>query len=902
MKKFFSFIIVICFAVAGVFSSCVDPNNPDGPVSQIPGEMSAKVVAGSEEYSKVDVQLTTLNIAVVAYAHATNGKDLSKMKAEEIFELAKEKGHTATVKDGKNLIHVTGLEAATTSTIYFVGVKTDNFYHDDLVTVKVTTQGFDENEELTIFDVDYRSISLHLNWPEDKVAPGNVLKWGYTDLAMHNYNGGAGTEWDALDLHDEVYHNWFDGDKTFYLNEDHRWLSYTNEESVAESIALHGAVVAGQPGYFMLGEFQYSDVDFNLRAGWGPGYYIPYFALNEGGGYFRKEFIQSKKPEVMRAKPEVTVNLTPKGTGTISIVPTDDIYMYAYALVEDSVYYGDMMKVLGNDTSYVQWFVTSETGFYLLMGNAAYAPVTIIAEDNYYLRRNTTYHLCITSYSDEVGSRQSYHEVTFQLPQSTLPDPTCEVAPAELPADTPEAEKPYLVAFNIKCPTKDADEVRYIANYERDWESMRRSLTKQGYSTEEADAYLVESYGGEFTATEIEQINSDEGYTITIPTREDSVTYLGAICYNVDGSPSVVSVTKTRSMMEPALTPTTSPLFESLKGKWHVKVPVAGQRYVDNVITPFKVYAEFDVTIGDVGYEETLPEEAYNLFYNGTDLLNKADVDAVFEQFKSSVDTFNQKNKNQNRLLIQGFDLAQPVDGFSHKFDDVENVSYTAYRDPYSLFISKDYSGYNYESPVYDFGPKLYLEFDQEGNITVPFNVNYFAPAAQWFEHVFYLIGSNSTNSLPYVTEKSTDENGKETSAYVTGHFPVEVSADGNTFKIKGLKYGESEALYYPALGATDSTNSGYSVPCSVINDVVFTRITDASAAPLSTRAAFEKVNDVIPATVTSKYKATPLSFKSHTAAPANIVAPQRVKMNVVTSEQFKERADERSRQLGYRR
>ena len=102
-------------------------------------------------------------------------------------------------------------------------------------------------EELAVFDVDYNSISLHVNWPEDKVKPGNVLKWGYFDLATYNiYNGGAGyDDWDILNLHDDVYHNWFDGDKYFYLNDDNRFISYEGEQ-----FALHSSVVAGQPGYF----------------------------------------------------------------------------------------------------------------------------------------------------------------------------------------------------------------------------------------------------------------------------------------------------------------------------------------------------------------------------------------------------------------------------------------------------------------------------------------------------------------------------------------------------------------------------------------------------------------------------------------------------------------------------
>ena len=897
MKKFFSFIIVLCFAFAGVLmTACVDPNGglDEGekePVSLIESEMSAKLISGSEEYSKAELQVTTSNIAMVAYTHAVDEKSISSKSAKQIFEEAKEKDRTFKVKDGKNNINITGLEAAATSTIYLVGVKIDNFYHEEFVKVKVTTKGFEDvTDDFYVFDVEERSISVHMKWPE-KVTPGNVLKWGYTDYALYNYNGGSGADWEMLDLHDEVYHNYFEGDKTFYLNEDNRYLPYLNEEGAVEAIALHGAVIAGQPGYFLVGEFQYTPVDYYLRAGWGPGYYIPYFTTNNG--YFRKELITSKAPETMRAKPTVTTNLTPKGTGTITITPEEGIYMYAYALIPEDVYYGDMMKVLNNKTEYIQWFVSSETGFYLLSGGASYGPIRLVAEDEYYLKRNTTYHFCITSYGDASGSRQSFYHTTFQLPKPTLPDPTCVVTPAELPADTPEEEKPYLIAFNIKCPTKDAEEVRYIANYERDWEAQRRNYKKQGYTVDEADTALIDTYGGEFIVEDVEKINSDEGLVITIATREDAVTYLGAICYNVEGSPSPVSVAEARSMKEPARTPTTSPLFESLKGEWHVKAPIQGSRYVNNVATEFKVYAEFDVTIGDVGYEATIPEHVYDLYYNGTDLLTKDDVNAVFEQFKTSVDEFNVKNKNQNRLLVQGFDLAQPIEQFAYKFDD-ESTSITAFRNPYQLFISKDYSGYNYESPVYDFGPKLYLEFDAEGNITVPFNVNYFAPASQWFQYVFHIIGSDTKASLPYITNSKKEP--------VTGHFPVTVSEDGNTITINGLEYNGS--TYYPTLGAENSQQGGYSVPCSVFNKIVMTRkvATSGEETTPATRSAFNKVTDVIPANIVSKYNAKPLTFKSRTAFPAEVNAPQRVKMQVASSEVFHKQADELSRKKGLRR
>ena len=86
-----------------------------------------------------------------------------------------------------------------------------------------------------------------------------------------------------------------------------------------------------------------------------------------------------------------------------------------------------------------------------------------------------------------------------------------------------------------------------------------------------------------------------------------------------------------------------------------------------------------------------------------------------------------------------------------------------------------------------------------------------------------HLIAFDPINSIPVSYMGDADGNA------VNGHFPVEISEDGNTITVKplvhsGISYYPNAAIYYG--------DSQYSMSVKVISEIVLTRNTSASAAP----------------------------------------------------------------------
>lgn len=846
--------------------------------------MSVTWVEGSTSSTSAKLRLTTKGIAQYAWVALNKDASTANQSADLLFA----KGKVCDCVDGENIVDVTGLTPDKTYNVLIAGSTVNDDFYEEVLKIEVSTSRF--TEELTIFDIDYMSFKAHLNFPRSKVQEGNVIKVGLADLATYNLYKAAYTDADRLNMHDATYHNYIKADSTFIFDEEHNYFEVDDEYAGEEGDNLlnyFNPIVPAQPMYLMFGEFAYSPVDTDHRAGWGPGYYIPLFntedywmafltnpnvdASKYWTGYNRKEFVMSKKPDVMPDVPEVTFNLTPKGTGTIHIEPTDNIWGYCFFVLDAPTYMKDMMAILNNNSEYVQWFTTSYLAVYQVGAMTQYAPVTLNVEDFYFLERDTKYYLCITSLGDEMGSKQSFKRFEFELPQPTKPAPTIVVTAV------PEKNTSGEVFFNIKAPNKDVEAVKYVANYERDWEAMRTSLKKSGYPADEIDPQIINQYGGSFSAEDIKKINSDAGLEFSIDSREDASLYCGAIGFNDEGTASAPMIAQTRSLQEPAAERVESPLFNSLKGDWIATATIIGQEYVNNVLTPFERVHTSPVTIGEVGYEQTLPEEVYNLFFKSTSLKTKEDVDAAYAEFKQTVDTFNRKTRNQNRILCQGFDF--DIYGYNGQ-------TYSTFKAPYDLFISSEYSGYNYESPVYDFGPKWYLEISKDGKVTAPFNEQYFVPASQWWYYIYYFIGigknpaDNLTYTLPYVLN--------EYGEIANGHFPVEVTtaADGTVTKIvvKPLVY--EDTAYYPNMGR--QSMQGYSVSGQIVSEIVLTPAPkSASKSMQSFRRAVAEETFTVSRYNTSTEKVV---RKSKTALPENKVFKTRkvIDFHPVTSEEFK--------------
>jgi hypothetical protein len=269
------------------------------------------------------------------------------------------------------------------------------------------------------------------------------------------------------------------------------------------------------------------------------------------------------------------------------------------------------------------------------------------------------------------------------------------------------------------------------------------------------------------------------------------------------------------SGVEPAAERVESDLFETLQGKWTATATVTYSTYdsEQEQYIPVTEVNTSKVTIGDVEYPDALSEEHYATFERHG--VSRDNADLYYNEFKAAAKTFNENNRAQNRILMNGFDF---TGGFQPYFE---------YSDPFSLFVSDTYNGYTSEMPLYDFGPKWYLEVAADGSIGSPFNINYFTPMSSWYTY------NNSIYESHYL---AYDPNTKQPIGYradaegniVNGYFPVEVSEDGNTITIKPLVH--NDICYYP--NAALYYGSGrYVMGVVVVSDIVLTR-NASSAAP----------------------------------------------------------------------
>ena len=873
--------------------------------------------------STAQIKLTTENIAQYAYVLETADTNLSP---DLIFAT----GEVSPCDDGDNLVDLKSLSPTTDYVAIFAGATIEDEFYENIVKVTFKTEAF--TEELTIYDIDYMSFSAHFNYPKDKVTEGNVVKWGLVEFPLYYTNRFVKgfTDAEMLNMNDEMYHNYVTESTTWLFNEENSYIGTPS----ADAPVYYDPIVPGQPMYLMLGEFAY---DPNDHWGWGPGYYSAMFDFdnyvadyyqtgkmpndeNYWKGYNKKVFVQAKQPEKMSAKPEVTFNLTPLG-GNVTVDMPEGAYGMCIGLMDTGTML-ELLSLLNNNRSYIQWYITSFHSFMTGISFMAYEDTTIHLEDLYYMRQGTTYTLYVTTLGDEFGSKQSYKTFDFTLPKPTKPAPTAAVQGTVNPeTNAPEHD---FVWFNLKCTSGNAIAAKYVANYEREWAVMV-SQTMKGLNVSEPEAidYMIQTYGVDLTADELAAINRAEGWTMNFTTRPDAATVCGLSVMNDEGTwASAVDIV--RSAKEPAATPVQSTLFDDLKGEWTATTTIrySHWHFCENPDDPnhdcgykngskenyiieesdghnYTVHAtekiSSKVVIGEVGYEQTLPEEVYQFFFDASNLKTKEEVDAVYNQFKGAVDDFNTHVRNQNRILCQGFALEYDADVVTCPIPEhtgsADGKIPAKYASPYELFIADadTYSAYNYESPVFDFGPKWYLEIGADGKVTAPFNVEYFAPMAQWYDNVFQFIGACSRATLTVMR----DENNK----VINGHFPVEVSADKNTITIYPIRHTFSltdennvkqtyTEDFYPQI-ARDAGNGQYQLYSMIVAPIVLTR--NGAAAPATASVA-----------PTTEFKATPKSIyevksrqapKSRTALPIveSTKAPKVVKYRLQGAEELRE-------------
>ena len=849
----------------------------------VPASMTAALVESATTAQTLSVEVKTVKIKAFAYA---------AVKAEEAPEKAPAAdavfadGQMVQCADGTHKFTLEELSPNTEYVIYVAGLLSEadeegnNQPYEKVLEVKAATGDF--TEELTIFDNTGRSFKLHVK--PQLTDPANVIKWGTCDIFMHNMNQQP--DFDMLNLNDGYYGNYFQGDTTLVFDEAH---GYVWSDEMGDYITYYEAIVPGQPQYLALGEFKYEeDEDVHGRWGWGPGYYMPvmdqegymtaYYdswmtgeTPNENDywtGYHKQIKFQVKGPEALDANLSVDLSGLRANGGPIRINTNGNADRVTVMLL-DPMTVEQIMPMLDNNEDYLQWFTTSYIGF-MMVGAQTFAGANIefdMSEFLYEIDKDEQYKLMVVAAKDEVegsldAKYQQFTTVDVALPDYKLPAPVVEITPLEVTEQN-------TVSFNVKCTSQDAASGLYAANYEREW-------AKAGFN--EAPVEAMEYNGNELTADDIAQINSAEGMEFRFWSREDAVTTLGVMLKSIEGLAGEVVIASNKSLPEPAKTPVTSEYFTSLEGDWTATTTVVNKKYVgydpetyESIYEDVPSTKTWKVTIGDVDYPAELTDDVYQTWFDATPYGTKEEVDAQYELFKAAVDNFNAKTAGQNRILMNGFDVQKP------NYED--SKTYSHYASPFELWSSDSYNGYDNASPVWDFGPKWYLEVAEDGTVTAPFNVNYFAPISAWTEYSydFYLAGvAKPSFFLPY--DPATEGN---------AHFPVEISEDGNTITVKPYVFeGEN---FYPNMVYVSYGSFSLGNWSRVDADIVLTRGWIEPAPEEEETPAVAKAGiDYKPANYTSLYNVKPANkIKSHTALKA-LPTYEKVEMKVVSADEFK--------------
>ncbi len=852
--------------------------------SIIPASMTAAVVESATTAQTLKVEVETVKIKAFAYAAVKAEEAGDKTPAADaVFA----DGTMVECTDGTHSFTLEALSPNTEYVIYVAGLLSEadengnNQPYEKVLEVKAATGDF--TEELTLFDVEGRSFKLHVK--PQLSDPANVIKWGTCDIFMYNMNQQP--DFEMLNLHDQYYGNYFQGDTTLVFDEAH---GYVWSDEMGDYIQYFEAIVPGQPQYLALGEYKYEeDEDVHGRWGWGAGYYMPmmdqegymtaYYDYWYGmtdvmpeeapywNGYHKSIKFQVKGPEALDAALDVDLSGLRANGGPIRINTNGNADRVTVMLL-DPMTYEQIMPMLDNNEDYLQWFTTSYIG-YMMVGAQTFAGANIEFEMTDFLwevDKDAQYKLMVVAAKDEVAGSldakyQQFTTVDVALPDYSLPAPVVEITPLEV-------TELNTVSFNVKCTSQDAASGLYAANYEREW-------AEAGF--DESPAEAMEYNGNELTADDIAQINSAEGMVFEFWSREDAVTTLGVMLKSIEGLAGEVVIASNKSLPEPAKTPVTSEYFTSLAGEWTATTTVVNKKYVgydpetwESIYEDIPSTKTWKVTIGDVDYPATLTDDVYQTWFDATPYDTKEEVDAQYELFKAAVDNFNAKTKGQNRILVNGFDVQKPnYEG---------SKTYSHYASPFELWSSDSYNGYDNASPVWDFGPKWYFEVAEDGTVTAPFNVNYFAPMTAWTEYYydFYLAGVASNSFLPY--DPTTGDNAQ---------FPVEISEDGNTITVKPYVFeGEN---FYPNMGYVSYGSFSLGSWSSVAADIVLTRgWTEPAPEEEETPAVAQAGIDYKPANYTSLYNVKPANkIKSHTAVKA-LPTYEKVEMKVVSADEFK--------------
>lgn len=824
-------------------------------------QLSAKVK--SEGASSVTLSVHTEGLSRIAWLAKRTDNASGEVTAPMpviIFSTGSQK----EVSNGTHSVVVNGLAPNATYNVYLVGeIASSGDLTKSVVEIGVKTSSF--TEDFNVHSINYRGFSVDVKVPERVKEEDHLIKWATSDIFLYNKTKysvrGLLPDAENLVLHDKTYGDFFfDESTTLVINEDESFTKNPDGTPNYKGTYLYETIVPGQPQILIIGEHEFAQ----SPVGWGWGYYGAMFdmgawasavAKNDGepvdetpywDGLYYHELVQVQKPEKL---PDSTMSLDIERStddAVITVTVNDkEVRNVCIMVLDDEQHDIAFHHLGGKDYEHFQWFATSMVG---MMEGAAdqYDPFGVdpltnrprngiirTALSQYLLNVSQTSHYWVYAvaikgdlnndgYLD--GHQQLCLNEDFDLIETTKPAP-------ELVVEALEPTKPNTALFRLTCPSaangNGAAKGWYMSNYEKAWLS-------EGMSAQEIiDAYALIYPDFAFDALDLDKINSPEGLTLEFPSRPNENYHFAAMIKNDEGTPCYSDKVVCRTY-EAAVPRVESEYFESLKGEWTATATIRYKVLKEGVDPESEVTeddyelktstATCNITIGEADYPMPLPQSAYDFYANYNK--DKATVDGYYKDLTDALDLFNETNRAQNRMLATGFNFAG---------ENLSVLPYFNYQSAYDLFVSPTYSALSNAMPAYDFGPKWFIEVQQDGSLAVPFNSEYFPPMASWAVSIM-----NQAQELHMVAYEPTTKtaagylSGVDELGYLkaeTGYFPIEVSDGGNTLTIKPYVYsdGNNSLNFYlntAVYGGPDPETGqpAYGMSIAIISEITLTR------------------------------------------------------------------------------
>ncbi len=778
------------------------------------------IVLLDQDQTSAKFRFESKTVRELAYLLVEESEKPGAVSATMIF-------HEGVAVDAGEDIQLSFLQPRTEYCLFVAG-KSGARYLEGVLTKNFSTT--DTDEDFSLLETDYFGFTLDMKLPAATKERGNVIRYKFNSLYNYNYfvrsqnyNEAYLLEWNTGLL--------FGDDEdglTLEINQDTEYLRDEDNNLVLDELTglevqVHQPIAPGEPVVFLLGEFSKTG-QLDHKDDWRTPLYNG--QTGEWTGIFDRIFITSKAPEELDGEVDIDEISVGSVDAEIRLTPSENVEQYTVWIVEDEDYRTVHLPLLDDKEEYVQWFVTSYDAAYLAkctMHVTDMTPAIVTLKKHGYdsPEPETDYHIFVVAGNEDYTQQtMTTHTITTRKKSGRIPE---VVVTALDEAPEGEEDSPFEVWFNVKCTTGDAVSGMYAANYIGPW--------IQEYNDAGSHADLV-NMGYSWSDEEIAQINSAEGYNISISTLEGMTTRLGVILYNDEDTPNKIDE-DSRAMadaksgyLDPAEA-VDEAYFTPLIGDWILTGKAVDYNWGSSAwsTTPTTVRTKVRISAG-VEYPETLSEDVYQVYADKEDILGitRDEVTSQYTNFKEEAYAWNARLRGQNRLLCFGFNSA---------YGDSRDLN------AYDAFCDFDYVSYDNVAILHDFGPKWYLEIDKDGNISIPFNSARMAPMASHYYYTMYLGAVPLDYSGGYTV--GPDENGNMVE---TLYFPVE-KVDDDTYVIKPYEAtveGVSQPVpCYPNAVVLDANLSSQPILTpKYVSELTLTRDKDggtSAAAPSAVKA-----------------------------------------------------------------